>query len=65
MSNAPKLKCIVKGCPNKKSEGVFVGAVCGPCYTLLTTGELNYGEDFISKALRKLLLIRELIGDTE
>lgn len=34
-------ECITHGCPNKKSEGMFVGALCAPCYAMITTGREN------------------------
>ena len=42
-------KCIVKGCPNHKGEGGFVGDMCGPCHTMLTTGAIGSGETFVHK----------------
>ena len=32
------IKCIVKGCSNRTSEGGFVGDLCSPCYHILSTG---------------------------
>lgn len=31
-------KCIVKGCTNRIHDGEFVGDICFPCYSYLTTG---------------------------
>ena len=31
-------KCIVKGCPNRKEQGTFVGDICSPCYHMITEG---------------------------
>lgn len=38
-------ECIVFGCTNKKSEGTFVGDICGPCYKIITEGDLNQPSD--------------------
>jgi len=35
------IKCIVKGCTNKSSEGKFIGQLCSPCYEILTTGKVT------------------------
>lgn len=40
-------RCIVHGCQNCKSEGRFVGDICGPCYMMLTTGVIGKGTTFI------------------
>ena len=63
MGTSRSSKCIVKGCINRKTEGSFVGDLCGPCYLLLTTGKLGYGVDFISSALRKLAYIKKTVDD--
>jgi hypothetical protein len=36
------MKCIVKGCSNRVGEGAFVGPLCRPCHTALTTGNLEH-----------------------
>lgn len=41
------MKCIVKGCVNHKGEGGFSGPLCSPCYTMITTGVVEYGHTFI------------------
>jgi hypothetical protein len=38
------MKCIVKDCENHKDQGVFVGVLCMPCHTFLTTGEGKYSQ---------------------
>lgn len=49
------MKCIVYGCTNHTSEGMFVGDICSPCYTALTRGEecAEYGTGWIFD-IRKL-----------
>ncbi len=34
-----RIKCIVKDCQNHRHEGKFVGDLCSPCHTFITTGE--------------------------
>ncbi len=34
-------KCIVHGCKNHRHEGRFIGELCGPCHTILTTGKVT------------------------
>ena len=38
------MKCHVKNCENHKHEGLFIGFLCSPCYTFLTTGEGIYSQ---------------------
>ena len=38
------MKCIVKDCENHKDQGAFVGVLCMPCHTFLTTGEGKYSQ---------------------
>ena len=40
-------KCIVYGCKNHESEGGFVGDLCTPCHTMITTGELMPSDSFL------------------
>jgi hypothetical protein len=39
-------KCIVKGCENHANQGVFVGDLCSPCHTFITTGEGVYSQAY-------------------
>jgi len=39
-------KCIVKGCENHANQGVFVGDLCLPCHTFITTGEGVYSQAY-------------------
>lgn len=32
-------RCLVKGCTNHAHQGHFVGDLCAPCHTMLTTGK--------------------------
>ena len=40
-------KCIVHNCPNHKHEGSFIGDLCAPCHTMITSGEIKYGKTFV------------------
>lgn len=40
-------KCIVKGCPNRTSEGVFKGDICMACYQHLRSGVIGPTESFL------------------
>lgn len=40
-------KCLVAGCANQRDKGVFVGDVCGSCYSMLVMGQCGRGETFI------------------
>lgn len=42
-------KCLVKGCNNRKNQGVFIGDLCKPCYNYLTTGNVGKTESFLNK----------------
>ena len=33
------MKCIVNGCSNHYGEGMFVGDLCSPCYSMLVSGK--------------------------
>ena len=58
-----KSKCIVKDCPNKRSQGVFVGDLCAPCHDFITTGKVDFGNcqagrnavSFAASGLSKLI----------
>ena len=54
MSYQPHIKCIVKGCNNHRDEGFFRGAMCGPCYHMITTGEIGPTDSFLGDMQRKL-----------
>lgn len=40
-------KCLVKGCANHQSQGMFVGELCKPCHSMITTGHIGCGKTFI------------------
>jgi len=40
------MKCIVKDCANHMHEGRFVGELCTPCHTFITTGEGTYSQAY-------------------
>lgn len=37
-----RIRCIVKDCPNHTDEGNFVGDLCSPCRSYITTGRGRY-----------------------
>lgn len=45
------MKCIVKGCENHTHEGMFVGNLCKPCHTMLTTGQVNPSNAWFVRAI--------------
>jgi len=47
-------KCIVKGCPNRKDQGGFIGDLCCPCYEMITTGKIKHGMTFIHDLFTEL-----------
>ena len=54
-------KCIVFKCPNRTTQGKFVGVLCYPCYDYITKNEGVY-----SQAYRNALTTaRELLKDTK
>ena len=40
------MACIVKGCSNQRHKGKFVGDLCSPCATFITTGEGKYSQAY-------------------
>ena len=38
------MKCIVKDCENHSHQGGFIGVLCMPCHTFLTTGKGKYSQ---------------------
>ena len=41
-----RIICIVKDCQNHRHEGKFVGDLCSPCHTFITTGEGKYSQAY-------------------
>ena len=41
-----RIRCIVKDCQNHRHEGKFVGDLCSPCHTFITTGEGKYSQAY-------------------
>ena len=41
-----RIRCIVKDCQNHRHEGKFVGDLCSPCHTFITTGECTYSQAY-------------------
>ena len=62
----PTTECIVKGCTNRITQGVFVNNICAPCYTIITTGKLHPTTNFIGKLFFErntaMKYLREIAG---
>lgn len=43
------IRCIVKGCENHTDEGPFIGGMCMPCHTMITTGKVGPTTSFLGK----------------
>ena len=43
------VKCIVKGCSNRKDTGHFKGDLCVACYNYLVTGIIGPTDSFLGK----------------
>jgi hypothetical protein len=41
-----RIRCIVKDCQNHRHEGKFVGDLCSPCHTFITTGEGEHSQAY-------------------
>lgn len=35
------IECIAAGCGNRRSEGLFIGELCAPCYKMIATGDFS------------------------
>lgn len=53
-----RIRCIVKDCQNHRHEGKFVGDLCSPCHTFITTGEGEHSQAYRNSQ-------REFIGLTK
>lgn len=51
--------CIVKDCPNKKSQGVFFGDICGPCYHFITQGGKENANSTVFRNAYKIKLTKK------
>jgi len=40
------MKCIVKNCDNRMSEGKFVGMMCSPCHQFVSEGIGRYSQAY-------------------
>ena len=45
------MKCIVKDCTNHSHQGKFIGELCSPCYSFITTGEGVYSQAYRNTVL--------------
>ena len=57
------MKCIVKDCANHMHEGRFVGELCTPCHTFITTGEGTYSQAYRNSQREWVGLTYEEIKD--
>ena len=57
-------KCLVLGCENRKSQGVFVhDDICVPCHALLSTGKINrHSRDFVTRAIKERDTAHRVLG---
>ena len=46
---APCSRCIVHGCVNHRHQGRFVGDMCAPCHSYITTGKVGPTTSFLSR----------------
>jgi len=42
-------RCIVNGCANQRHQGRFIGDLCAPCHTYITTGRVGPTTSFLGK----------------
>ena len=42
-------RCIVHGCINHRHQGRFIGDMCAPCHTYITTGKVGPTTSFLSR----------------
>ena len=54
--------CIVKGCSNHRGEGLFIGELCSPCHTFITTGEGKYSQAYRNSQREWQGLTNEEVG---
>jgi hypothetical protein len=55
-TSAPPSKCLVKGCTNHSDQGTFIGNLCHPCHSMLTTGAVGLNGNTFVHSLRDRLL---------
>ena len=58
-----KIKCIVHGCKYHTHEGRFVGDLCAPCHTMLTSGEIYPSFAFFVTEIDRLRATNERLTD--
>jgi hypothetical protein len=48
--------CVVRGCTNRRGEGLFVDQMCKPCHEMITTGGAGtyHGTSFIHTMLKRV-----------
>lgn len=58
------VKCMVRGCPNESDYGTFIGDLCFPCYTTITTGKISpHSMSFISALKRENDKLKEQLSE--
>lgn len=53
-------RCIVHNCENHPSQGEFVGNMCSPCHSFITTGRGTFSQAFRNGVLASELTKRRL-----
>jgi hypothetical protein len=62
----PAKKCLVKGCENYSHQGQFVGDLCAPCHTMITTGKVSQGGGWIGDNVRwKEQIVQVIHGEMD
>lgn len=57
-----QVACIVKGCRNHRGEGLFIGELCSPCHTFITTGEGKHSQAYRNSQREWQGLTNEEVG---
>jgi len=52
-TGAAESKCLTKGCENHRHQGKFIGDLCAPCNSYITTGNVGPTESFIGDLQRE------------
>ena len=56
--------CIVNGCYNHESEGTFIGAMCSPCYEMITRGKPDsHSNNFINQLNNDYKALQKQVND--
>jgi hypothetical protein len=52
-TGAAESKCLTKGCGNHRHQGKFIGDLCAPCNSYITTGNVGPTESFLGDLQRE------------